>query len=386
MTNGEQHTDGAFRQLGVYSDWVAQAKTQAPLYPGVEGAGLTSGDVRALLGFGRDGEPLAPRQDRRWTRDGVVGEEISWSVGYGPRTEAWLLRPAGAEGPLPGVLALHGHDGFKFFGKEKVADGPDGAPAAVEAIRENLYEGVAFANELARNGFSVLVHDVFLWGSRRFPAELLRLPARPEPEAKWLGPDSEVDPAHDAFAYNRAALDHEHLVAKYCTLLGTSLAGVVAYEDRIAVSYLRSRRDVVFGPVGCLGLSGGGCRAALLHATCGEIAGSGIVGMMTTHPALLDGLVANHTWMFLPPGLASRGDWPDIAAARAPTPLLVHFNRDDQLFTPEGMRAAHERLAARYEQTGAPEAYAGEFYDGPHKFDRAMQQSAFAHLERWLRE
>jgi hypothetical protein len=28
----------------------------------------------------------------------------------------------------------------------------------------------------------------------------------------------------------------------------------------------------------------------------------------------------------------------------------------------------------------------GEFYEGPHKFDRAMQRSAFEHLEEWLRE
>jgi len=35
--------------------------------------------------------------------------------------------------------------------------------------------------------------------------------------------------------------------------------------------------------------------------------------------------------------------------------------------------------------TDAFAAYVGEFYDGPHKFDRAMQQFAFAHLERWLR-
>jgi hypothetical protein len=88
--------------------------------------------------------------------------------------------------------------------------------------------------------------------------------------------------------------------------------------------------------------------------------------------------------MFFPPGLAGRGDWPDLAAARAPTPLLVQFNRDDQLFTLEGMRAAHERLAARYRQADAPGAYVGEFYPGPHKFDQAMQRSAFEHLERWL--
>jgi hypothetical protein len=64
----------------------------------------------------------------------------------------------------------------------------------------------------------------------------------------------------------------------------------------------------------------------------------------------------------------------------------MQFNRDDQLFTPQGMSAAHNRLTTRYRQAGAPGAYVGELYDGPHKFDLAMQQSAFAHLERWLRE
>jgi hypothetical protein len=49
------------------------------------------------------------------------------------------------------------------------------------------------------------------------------------------------------------------------------------------------------------------------------------------------------------------------------------------------MRAAHERLTARYRQAESPESYVGEFYDGPHRFDREMQASAFAHLDRWLR-
>ena len=345
---------------------------------------LTGAQVRSLVGFAGDGDRSLPRVGRRWERDGVAGEEVSWSVGYGPRTRAWLLRPAAAVEPLPGLLALHGHDAFTFYGKEKVADGPEGAPDAVRVLREGLYGGTAMADEAARNGFSVLVHDAFLWGSRRFPAELLRPAPRPEPEARWLGPEDSLDPGEGPVAYNRAALAHEHLVAKYCTLLGTSLAGVVAYEDRVAVRYLRSRPDVVSGPIGCLGLSGGGCRAALLHATCDQVAAAVVVGMMTTHPALLDRLVANHTWMFFPPGLAARGDWPDIAAAGAPAPLLVQFNRDDQLFTPEGMRAADERLAARYRRAGAPDAYVGEFHAGPHKFDRAMQRSAFTHLGRWL--
>jgi dienelactone hydrolase len=37
---------------------------------------------------------------------------VSWSVGYGPRTFAYLLRPVGPNKPLPGVVALHDHGGF----------------------------------------------------------------------------------------------------------------------------------------------------------------------------------------------------------------------------------------------------------------------------------
>jgi dienelactone hydrolase len=355
--------------LGEYGDWIAQAKQRKNLYPSVDVPGLTSDEVLGLIGSPGPGEPLAPARGRRWTSAGVSGEEVSWSVGYGPRTHAWMLRPADVSGPLPGVVALHSHDGFTYFGKEKVADGPDPAPEAVRPLRDRIYEGTAFANELARRGFAVLVHDVFRWGSRRFPPESM---------------DPAPSPSDDPVAYNDAARLHEHTVAKYCTVLGTSMAGVVAYEDRVAVRYLRSRDDVDAGPIGCIGLSGGGCRAALLHATCPDIAAACVVGMMTTHPELLDGLIARHTWMFFPPGLAARGDWPDIAAARAPTPLLVQYNRHDHLFTLPGMTAAHERLAARYRQAGSAESYVGEFYDGDHKFDRAMQVSAYTHLARWL--
>ena len=76
---------------------------------------------------------------------------------------------------------------------------------------------------------------------------------------------------------------------------------------------------------------------------------------MTSYPAVLDRHVAPHTWMFFPPGLAARGDWPDVAAARAPVPLLVQYTRHDHLFTLDGMTAAHERLTARYRQAGSPE-------------------------------
>jgi hypothetical protein len=49
------------------------------------------------------------------------------------------------------------------------------------------------------------------------------------------------------------------------------------------------------------------------------------------------------------------------------------------LFPLPGAQAAHERITAHY--ADAPSAYTGRFYDGPHKFDLAMQQDAFAWLQ-----
>ena len=295
---------------------------------------------------------------------------------------------------LPGVLALHDHSGFKFYGKEKIADGPEEPDQLVVELRRQHYGGRAFANELARAGFAVLVHDTFLWGSRRFDLEEMAQRRTALPDVDWQakeqaagatgdGSSARAAQAEEIRIYNRAAATHEHVVAKYCTLLGTSLAGVVAYEDRVALQYLKSQAGVISERLGCIGLSGGGCRAALLQATSPDISVSVIVGMMSTYGSLLDRHVASHTWVLFPPGLMSLGDWPDLAACRAPSRLLVQYSRGDELFPLGGMVEAHERIAATYSLAGAPENYVGEFYDGGHRFDRAMQDAAFTQLARW---
>src|SRR2546422_392176 len=48
--------------------------------------------------------------------EGLEVERLSWSLPYGPPTEAVFLKPAGAAGRLPAILALHDHGGRKYFG------------------------------------------------------------------------------------------------------------------------------------------------------------------------------------------------------------------------------------------------------------------------------
>jgi hypothetical protein len=65
--------------------------------------------------------------------------------------------------------------------------------------------------------------------------------------------------------------------------------------------------------------------------------------------------------MLFPSGWARYGDWPDLAACRAPTPLLVQYDEDDHLFTEAGMRAADARLAARIPASAARKIMSGSF-------------------------
>lgn len=369
-----------YADLSVYAGLVGACR--GPLFP--DDRPVTTEDVREAFRFGGDdARPLDVTTVARWQADGVDGEEIAWSVGFGPPTRALFLKPAGAHGRLPGLVGLYDHGHFKFYGKEKLADGPDGAPDAVQPFRRTYYGGRAAAHAFARAGFAVLVHDTFLWGSRKFPLE-----AMPEQE-RTLGAaigatlgHGDIDP--EVLRYHGAAFLHEHQIAKYCDLLGTSIAAITAFEDRVALAYLAARNDVDADRLACVGFSGGGLRAALLGATADGLKARVITAMMSTYEEMLSRHVVPHTWMLFPAGWSRHGDLPDLAASAAPTPLLVQYPAGDTLFTENGMRDADAKIRRAYDRAGAPGAYSGAFYEGPHRFDVPMQEDALTWLGKQL--
>ena len=376
------HYDG----LGVFSDVVDRARETGGYGRGCDPSRETLQKVMATLGFGDLPEtPTDPQVENRWIDGDLECETVSWSVGYGPRTEAFLFLPKGARRPLPGVVALHCHSGYKYHGKEKIAAGPTRPESDMGKVYDHYYGGRPFANALARQGFAVIVPDVFTWGSRRFPLEtmgqkILRIVDQSEEDwSGWLQSDRGM--TFEVARYCTAANHHEAVVEKYCNLLGTTFAGVISHEDRIAVNYLKSRPEVAADSIGCVGLSGGGGRSGLLQATCSDIKAAVVVGMMSTYDELLDHNVTSHTYMIFPSGWARHGDWPDLVAARAPSPLLVQYDIEDHLFPEQGMRKADARLRYLYESVGGSAHYTGKFYPGPHKFDLEMQAAAFTWLE-----
>ncbi len=105
--------------------------------------------------------------NKKYVYDGLEISEISWQLPYGRPTEAIMLKPQGAIGPLPAILGLHDHGGNKYLGKRKITRTSDNTPDFVIAHQEDSYEGLPWANEAAKRGYVVLVHDAFAFASRR---------------------------------------------------------------------------------------------------------------------------------------------------------------------------------------------------------------------------
>ncbi|WP_413451971.1 acetylesterase [Georgenia phoenicis] len=338
-----------------YDDWPAVVRAR----PVVSGDALTTAVGRAL-GVPSP-EPGPVEVGERSTGDGVERTELSWDTGFGPRTRAWYLRPEGAgDAVLPGVLALHCHANVKAVGAERLVG--TSRPVAADLQRE-LYGGRPLAEGLARAGFAVLAHDTFGWGSRRFALD--PLPRRVD---RWLRQEDRelADPDR---RYDAAASLHEGTAAKYAGVLGTSMAGMAAHDDLVALHHLRALPGVDAERVAVTGFSGGGGRSAVLTALDPTIRASAIVCMMSTFAALLPEHLDAHSWYLAVPGLPAVLDWPEVALGRGAHDQLVVYAEDDELFPRDGMAAADRLLRERF----AAGRYESAWYPGPHRFDTDMQ-------------
>ena len=311
--------------------------------------------------------------------DGLHVEHLTWQLPYGPPTEAVFLKPAGAQGRLPAVLGLHDHGGNKYFGWRKIAQLSDAVHPMMKEHRDDYYGKVSWANELARRGYAVLVHDTFTFGSRR--VRVADVPPVLRKDLKEVNPESSAE----IEAYNKFAGEHEHIMAKSLFCAGTTWPGVFTAEDQRALDYLCSRDDVHPDRVGCAGLSGGGLRTCYLAGLDDRIRCACCVGMMTTWRDYLLNKCHTHTWMIYIPGLPEDLDYPEILGLRAPLPTLVLNDLEDELFTVPEMRRADRMLAEVFAKAGAADRYRCSFYPGPHKFDGPMQAEAFAWFDRWLK-
>ncbi|WP_439557137.1 hypothetical protein [Dyadobacter sp.] len=321
--------------------------------------------------------------EKKYVFDGLEIEELSWELGYGRPTKAVFLKPQGVTKPLPAVLGLHDHAGMKYFGYRKIVKTSEDQHPILKEHQQSDYGGRAWANELARSGYAVLVHDTFAFGSRRVHYDDVE-------GLNWGGVDTtgktDKDPEKPEHieAYNAWSSEHEHVMSKSLFCAGTTWPGVFLSEDQVALDILSARKEVDPKRIGCCGLSGGGLRTVYLGGLDSRIKCAVCVGFMTTWSDLILNRSFNHTWMTYTPLLPQFLDFPEILGLRVPLPTLVQNNNQDPLYTLPEMQEADRILTDVYKKANASEKYAAKFYDGPHKFDAEMQKDAFAWLGKWL--
>ena len=346
--------------LGSFADLEKVLGFSPPTTPNIDSAGL-------IKLFGQ--LPIIPNdfeisRGKSFLHDGVKITEISWNTGFGPRTQAYLLVPSNVDTPLPGALFLHSHDDVKEFGKEKVVDGVGDLPESAAWVKRDHYGNRGAANVLAKKGFAVLAFDCFMWGSRRFTLEDM-----PRRLGEILGKED----------YEKLSVMHESMaLAKYLSLFNTTLAGLLNFDDRVALEVAKTLPEISEN-IYTLGLSGGGCRAIYLHATSPDLKGVVSVGAMATYESMVPTHIAPHSWMFFPQGLAAKSDWPGVATLNK-TPLYIQFCGEDQLFTKAGMSDADAQLTTAFAKNGA--TYNSNTYPVGHSFTAEMQDSAFTWLSQ----
>ncbi len=322
--------------------------------------------------------------NRQYQYEDLDIEEMSWQLPYGRPTKAILLKPQGASGPLPAILGLHDHGGNKYLGKRKITRVSDHTPDIVLAHQEQSYEGLAWANEVARRGYVVLVHDAFSFGSRRvLYSDVTGINWGPC-NVEGKSDANPEDPANIEL-YNSWASEHEHIMSKSLFCGGTTWPGVFLAEDIKALDVLSARPDVDPDRIGCGGLSGGGLRTVYLGGADPRVKCAVCAGFMSTWDDFLLNKAYTHTWMTYTPLLPSYLDFPEILGLRVPLPTLVLNNSDDELYTMQGMTRADEILEELYTKAGASDHFKTSFYPGPHKMDARMQAEAFDWYDRWLK-
>lgn len=325
-------------------------------------------------------EPVDPSPEVLETVDcgAYLRKRITFRTTPQFRVPAYLLVPKNLQGRAPAIVDLHSHGGMFLYGKEKVVDLADGGGSnhpAMTIYHRGNYESRPTATALVKRGYVVVSIDAFGFGERRIILDQ-DLPA---------AQDRDRLSVEETTRLNRVCASKESTLVKALTLAGATWPGVVFWDDIRTVDFLASLPEVDASRIGCLGVSMGGYRSLFLAALEPRIRAACIAGFMSTVKPMIRAHVDTHSFIHFLPELHRNLDWPDVASLTAPRALMVLQCSRDALFPLEGMQDAVRHLSAAYRKAGAETQFQGSFYDQPHIFSVAMQEDAFAWLDRHLK-
>lgn len=279
--------------------------------------------------------PLEPQLLESVDKGDYIRQKILLRTGEFMLMPIYLLLPKGAHGPLPTVVAFHGHG---YGVKDIVGLWEDGE-------ERNLEDGYHkdFGVALARSGFVVAAPEISCFGERQ--TDFSYLNDRP-------GTD------------NPGTCDH---TAKLAFTLGGSVAGLRVFDARRLMDYLETRPEVDAGRIGAMGISGGGMNT--FYATCLDerIRACVISGYYSTFQDSI--LAMHHCSCNFIPGLAQFGEMYDLVGLIAPRPMLVEAGLRDPIFPIGAVKASVARAHQVYQVFGASNQVETDFFEGRHRIN-----------------
>ncbi len=265
------------------------------------------------------------------TSGGLVTQALDWESLDGERVPAYVIRPAKTNGRLPAIVCLHGSSGSRdSMTTEQFGPGEWTRPGRNTPHRRML----GWARELARRGFVTLAMT-------------------------QRGLDRRGPPINTQ--------------ANVMLTEGRTAMGAVLYEIRQAVTYLAQRPDVDSAKIGAAGMSFGGITAFYVWILDDRVAAAapicGGVGSVATFAQL--GRQSYHGTYWWPPGMLTKGDQADFAAAVAPKPLMLWAPTEDVGMPREGVDRFVAQMRPVYEARGKRDSFVVHQQPGEHAFTPA---------------
>ena len=292
--------------------------------------------LRELLGLSEDGVSaegervaLNPRVVEVQEEEAYRREKLVYDTAPGVTAVAYLLVPRGVALPRPAVLCPPGHG----QGKEAVAQ---------KGTTQD------YGVRLAEAGFVTLA-----------------------PEHIGFGERQQLDQGDAQKGYRLTNLKLQ--------LLGQTIIGLRLRDLQRAIDLLQSRPEVLPDRIGCCGLSLGGEMTLYLSVLDDRIRCAVISGFLNTFRQTF--FAVEHCNCGYVPGILRWAEMGDLAAAIAPTPLLVEAGKRDRGFPLAGALEGYAIARRAYEVAGVPERCDMEVFDGGHAFSG---RQALPWLRRWL--
>jgi dienelactone hydrolase len=285
-------------------------------------------------------------------RGSYVAHKIAFNLTGDSRVIALLLIPKG-KGPFPAAVYYHDHGSMFDIGKEKVIESWDDE-ARLQSSKTwaaKCFSGLYPGDELARRGYVVLATDALGWA-------------------------------------DRGSLTYEAQQALAANLfnMGSSLAGLMAFEDTRAAEFLASLPQVDASRLAAISFSMGAFRAWQAAALSDTIKATVAANWMSTADGLMEPgnnqLRGGSAWHMTHPGLMQYLDYPDVASLAAPNPMLIFAGDMDALFPNPSVKDAFEKMQRVWEAWGARDRFKSKFWPSGHVFEADQQIYANDWLDR----